>query len=300
MHVILLGTAAGGGFPQWNCRCSTCRVARDEPQRAPPRTQSSIAVSADGVRWFLGNASPDVRAQIARIPPADTTAVRHVAIEGLVLTDAELDHTLGIPMLREARVLRIHAAATVLRILEEDSRLLPLTRAFATVNAHALAPNEPTELRDRAGTPAGLTVAALPVAGPAPRFARHTGEGAVYGLIVRSTSGKTLAYVPGCGALDDATVAQLAGADLVLFDGTFWRDDELTAARLADRSARAMGHVPVGGAGGSLARLRTLPARCVYVHINNTNPMLVADSPERREVEAAGLGVGMDGDRFTL
>lgn len=300
MHVILLGTAAGGGFPQWNCRCATCRLARDDPGRAHPRTQSSIAVSADGARWFLGNASPDVRAQIAHIPAPDTAAARYVSIEGIVLTDAELDHTLGIAMLREARHLRIYASAAVLAILEDDSRLLPVTRCFADVAVETLPTASPAVLRDRTDAPAGLTVEMLPVAGTTPRFATHAADHAVYGLMLRSASGRTLAYVPGCGALDAATLARLREADLVLFDGTFWREDELTAAGLSDRPASAMGHVPIGGADGSLTTLETLPGQCVYVHINNTNPVLVEDSAERRQVEAAGLRIGMDGDRFTL
>src|SRR5512142_87383 len=127
MHVILLGTAAGGGFPQWNCWCPTCRIARDDPARAHARTQSSIAVSADGVRWFLGNASPDVREQITRLPHREVTGVRHVPVEGIVLTDAELDHTLGVTLLREGRQLQIIATQAVIRTIAEDSRILPVT-----------------------------------------------------------------------------------------------------------------------------------------------------------------------------
>ncbi len=133
MDVILLGTAAGGGFPQWNCWCPSCRVARAEPRRAIPRSQSSAAVSTDGRRWFLLNASPDVREQLARLPTAIPEGPRHVPVEGIVVTDAELDHTVGIMLLREARQLQLCATASVIRVLEEDSRILPVTRAFADV-----------------------------------------------------------------------------------------------------------------------------------------------------------------------
>src|SRR6476659_6417746 len=158
VRVILLGTAAGGGFPQWNCWCPTCRIARDDPALAHPRTQSSIAVSADGVRWFLGNASPDVREQITRLPRAEVTGVRHVPVEGIVLTDAELDHTLGVTLLREGRLLQLIATPAVIRTIAEDSRILPVTQAFAVVQTVEIPLGEATPLVYRDGTQSGLTV----------------------------------------------------------------------------------------------------------------------------------------------
>lgn len=303
MQIVLLGTAAGGGFPQWNCWCPSCRVARQEPSRAHPRTQSSAAVSADGSRWFLLNASPDVHAQLGRLeaaPPGPAT--RHVPVEGIVLTDAELDHTLGVVLLREARFLQLWATGSVEQIVEADSRILPVTRAFARVHLRPLGCEEPAPLLYRDGCPSGISVLGFPVPAGPPRFAAGGQAGHTVGLLLRDdATGGVCAFVPGCGGLDGGLVELLGRADLVLFDGTFWTDDELIRLRVGERTARQMDHLPVSGPDGSLARLALLPARArVYTHINNTNPMLIEDGPERAAVEAAGLRVGFDGMRFTL
>ena len=302
VHVLLLGSAAGGGFPQWNCWCPTCRAARDMPGRAHPRTQSSIAVSADGTHWFLCNASPDVREQLGRIPPRPVPGTRHVPIDGIILTDAELDHTLGVALLREGRALHLYATGAVVDTLERDSRILPVTRAFASVDVTTLQLGEPAALVNRDGSPNGLRVEAFAVAGDPPRFASNQMDGHTVGLvIVDAASGARCAFVPGCGALDEALLDRLAQCDLVLLDGTFWSDDELIQLGIGDRGARAMGHLPISGDDGSLERYARLPVRHkVYTHINNTNPVLLADSAERRVVEAAGLAVGDDGDAWQL
>jgi pyrroloquinoline quinone biosynthesis protein B len=302
VHVVLLGTAAGGGFPQWNCWCPPCRVARSNPRRAIPRSQSSVAVSADGARWFLLNASPDVREQVGRLPVPAPTAVRHVPVEGIVLTDAELDHTVGIVLLREARRLQLAATDAVRGVLEDDSRILAVTRAFAEVIVAELVPDRPLGLCYRDGSPSGLRVTCFPVPAGPPRFAREDRPGHTVGLIVADErTGGTCAFVPGCGGIDDALLSRLGPADLVLFDGTFWTDDELIGLRIGERTAREMDHLPVSGPDGSLARLSGLPSRHrVYTHINNTNPMLLEDAPERGLVERAGLRIGFDGMRFTL
>ena len=306
MQVMLLGTAAGGGFPQWNCWCPTCRVARDEPARAHPRSQSSIAFSADGVRWFLANASPDVREQLARLPRSaltgDASSIRHVPIEGILLTDAELDHSLGIALLREGRHLQILATGAVLGTLERDSRLLPVTRAFAQLDIVTLALEQDAELSYRDGTASGLVVRPFAVSGDPPRFARDDEPGHTVGLEItdRATSSRCT-FLPGCGALDAALLDRLARADLLLFDGTFWSEDELIALGISERTATQIGHTPVSGPAGTLLRLAALPARQkVYTHINNTNPMLLESSDERRAVERAGLTVGDDGMCFSL
>jgi pyrroloquinoline quinone biosynthesis protein B len=302
MHVILLGTAAGGGFPQWNCWCPTCRIARDDPARARSRTQSSIAFSADGVRWFLGNASPDVREQLEWLPRVTVPGVRHVPVEGIVLTDAELDHTLGVTLLREGRQLQIVATPAVVRTIAEDSRVLPVTQAFAEVQTVEVALGETTPLEYRDGTPSGLTIEMKAVRGDPPRFARREEVGhTVAAFITDGTSGKTCAFVPGCGGLGPKLLERLDQAELLLFDGTFWTDDELIRLGISDRPASAMGHVAISGAEGSLAVLAELDCRQkVYTHINNTNPMLIEESAERAEVEAAGMLVGMDGMRFEI
>lgn len=301
MHLVLLGTAAGGGFPQWNCWCPPCRIARTDPVRAQPRTQSSLAVSADGARWFLVNASPDVREQLTRLETPAPAGLRKVPVEGILVTDAELDHTLGITLLREARRLHVYATEAVLTVLSEDSRILPVTRAFADVAVTTLFPGQETALRYSAGAESGLVVTPVAVAGDPPRFARQAGEGHTVGLwITDRATGGTAAFVPGCGAFNPALRQRLAGADIVLFDGTFWTDDEMVSLGLSERTARQMDHLPVSGPGGSLEELADLPCRHrVYTHINNTNPMLIEDSAARRAVANAGLVVGMDGMRFT-
>jgi pyrroloquinoline quinone biosynthesis protein B len=302
MHVILLGTAAGGGFPQWNCWCPTCRIARDNPERAKPRSQSSIAFSADGVRWFLGNASPDVREQLSHLPHGAVTGVRHVPVEGIVLTDAELDHTLGIALLREGRLLQIIATAAVLHTIAEDSRVLPVTEAFAAVQLVEMGLGDATPLVYRDGSPSGLTVELKAVRGDPPRFARREEIGHTVAAFVREEkTGTSFAFVPGCGGLGPKLLARLNEAELLLFDGTFWTNDELNHLGISDRPALAMGHVPISGADGSLAALSQLSCRQkVYTHINNTNPMLLEESPERAAVEASGMVVGMDGMRFEI
>jgi pyrroloquinoline quinone biosynthesis protein B len=302
VHVVLLGSAAGGGFPQWNCWCPCCRTARDHPEAALPRSQSSAAVSADGRRWFLLNASPDIREQIRRLSAPASNGVRRVPVEAALLTDAELDHTLGLVLLREAGLLPLYATTAVASILELDSRLLPTTRAFSHVPLTTLPLDAPVELICRDGSPAGLSVEAFAVPGDPPRFAARAEPGHTAGLMVRDlAAGTAVAFVPGCGGLDRALIDRLSPADALLFDGTFWADDELIALGIGQQTARALDHLPIGGPGGSLEHLATLPCRHrIYTHINNTNPVLLERSPERALVERAGMVVGFDGLRLIL
>lgn len=301
MELVLLGTAAGGGFPQWNCWCPTCRIARADPVRAHPRTQSSAAISSDGLHWFLLNASPDVHRQLTHLNGLTPEGIRHVPIEGIIPTDAELDHTLGVALLREARQLQMYATSAVLEVLKEDSRLLPVTEAFASVAITELPLEQPVSLRYRDGTEAGITLTAFAVQGDPPRFARREKPGHTVGLMIETSSGARAAFVPGCGALEPSLLQRLATVDLLLFDGTFWTDSELVSLGISERTARQMDHTPISGPDGSLAALKALPCRQkVYTHINNSNPILLEDSPERIEVSAAGLIVGDDGMRFTL
>jgi pyrroloquinoline quinone biosynthesis protein B len=243
-----------------------------------------------------------VREQLARLPTAIPEGPRHVPVEGIVVTDAELDHTVGIVLLREAGQLQLCATASVIRVLEEDSRILPVTRAFAEVKVTTIAPGSEISLCYRDGGSSGLTIESFAVPAGPPRFAREDIPGHTVGLIVRDrATGGSCAFVPGCGDLDPTLLERLSRVDLMLFDGTFWTDDELIRLNIGDRTARQMDHLPVSGPGGSLERLATLPTRQkVYSHINNTNPMLLEDSPERALVESRGLRVGADGMRFTL
>ena len=273
-----------------------------EPHRAQARTQSSAAVSADGERWFLLNASPDVRQQLSCLPGPLPTGVRHGPIEGVALTDAELDHTLGIVLLREGRSLHLYATDPVRAILEQDSHILPVTRAFADTRVTRLPVGNRTPLSYRDDSTSGLSVEPFLVAADPPRFASGAGPGHTSGfLILDEATGGSCAFVPGCGALSEPLLESWDGVDLLLFDGTFWSDGELIDLGISDRSARAMDHLPVSGADGSLRQLSRLAVpHKVYTHINNTNPMLLEDSPEREAVEQAGIRVGADGMSFIL
>jgi pyrroloquinoline quinone biosynthesis protein B len=261
-----------------------------------------VAVSTDGTRWFLLNASPDVHRQLRGLIDRVPETRRHVPIEGVALTDAELDHTIGLLLLREARSLQLWATCATLATLELDSRFLPVTRAFAEIGTVELPlGGAALPLRYRDGGSSGLTIEAFAVPAGPPRFATADEPGHTVGFLVRDGAGGTLAYVPACGGLSDVLENRLADADLLLFDGTFWTDDELIRLGIGERTAREMDHLPLSGPGGSLERLGSLPVRQrVYVHINNTNPILLEDSPERAAVHAAGLLVGSDGMRFEI
>ncbi len=302
MHVVLLGSAAGGGFPQWNCWCPGCRLARTDPSAAHPRTQSSLAVSADGRRWFLCNASPDVREQLTLLQGEAPDGIRHVPIEGVVLTDAELDHTLGLVLLRESGHLPVYATAAVANILTTDSRLLPTTQAFSEVPVSMLSIGTATALLHRDGSSSGLSVEPFAVPADPPRFASRDEAGHTVGLIIRQdAAGRACGFVPGCGGLDSALAARLGACDALFFDGTFWSDDELVALGVGRRTARQLDHLPVDGADGSLELLAALPCRYrIYTHINNTNPMLIESSAQRERVTQAGMMVGFDGFRLVL
>ena len=293
-----MGTAAGGGFPQWNCWCACCRTARSNPHLARPRLQSSVAVSADGHHWFLLNASPDVRDQLARLPVVpEPAAVRHVPIEGVLLTDAEVDHSFGLILLREGQRLPLYTTAATCAVLNDRSRFLPVARAFADVPWTELPLEETIQLSLRTGAASGLSVEAFLVPAGPPRFAPDAAPGHTVGLVVHDTTkGSALAYAPACGELVPSVLDHLGGVDAVLFDGTFWTDDEPRQVGISTRTAREMDHVPISGDGGSLQVLSRLTGRHrVYTHINNTNPILLEQSPEHAAVVAAGLTIGQDG-----
>jgi pyrroloquinoline quinone biosynthesis protein B len=225
-----------------------------------------------------------------------------VPVEGVVATDAELDHTLGIMLLREAGHLQLYATAAVRAILERDSRILPVTQAFAKVEVTEMPLDHRVPLRYRDGASSGVSVQPFTVPAGPPRFASKTDVGHTVGLILSdAATGGTCAFVPGCGDLDQALLERLGATDLLLFDGTFWTDDELVTLGISERSARDMDHLPVSGASGSLNRLSSLSRpRKVYTHINNTNPMLLEVSLERATVKRAGFEVGADGMSFTV
>jgi pyrroloquinoline quinone biosynthesis protein B len=243
-----------------------------------------------------------VREQLDCLPGPIPTRIRHVAVAGIVATDAELDHTLGIVLLREARHLQLYATHAVRQILERDSRILPVTRAFAQVDVTEMELETQVPLSYSDGKASGISVLPFEVPAGPPRFATEHGAGHTVGLILHDeVSGGSCAYVPGCGELDRPLLERLGETDLLLFDGTFWTDDELISLGIGDRRAREMDHQPISGPGGSLSHLARLsrPTK-VYTHINNTNPMLLEGSPEREQVERAGVAVGHDGMSFSI
>jgi pyrroloquinoline quinone biosynthesis protein B len=306
MRVRLLGTAAGGGFPQWNCNCANCRAARAGTGRAQPRTQSCVALSADGRRWFLLNASPDVRIQIESFPPLlpAPEAARGTGVAGVLLTNADLDHTLGLLILREGRPLPIHATPAVRRSLSGGLLLDSVLDCYCGVEWHE-PPTELAPLPAADGAPSGLRYAAFALPGKPPRYreqaAAPTGGDCIGYRFVDEATGGRLICLPDAAALDAPALAQLRDCDAFLLDGTFWSENEMQTMGAGTTPASRMGHLPVGGPNGSLARIAPLPVpRKIYVHINNTNPMLLADSPERAEVEAAGVAIGWDGMEIAL
>ena len=291
MLLRVLGSAAGGGSPQWNCGCPVCAAVRSGG--GPPRTQSSVAVSADGnTQWFLINASPDVRAQIEAFPGLHPRDDRTTPVEAVLLTDAELDHTLGLLLLREARALRLHATPAVHKTLCDGSGILRTLERYCPVEWQTVIPGNYFALAD------GLSCRAFDV--PTTKRARF-GAGVDHGRVVgyRLTderSGGTLVYLPGVQSLTPALHAEIEGCDCLLIDGTCWRDDELVRLGLAGKTSREMGHLPIDGPDGSLAQLRSLGVgRTIFVHMNNTNPILLEDAPERRIVEDSGMQVARDG-----
>ncbi|HYH31343.1 MAG TPA: pyrroloquinoline quinone biosynthesis protein PqqB [Pseudonocardia sp.] len=290
MWIRVLGSAAGGGFPQWNCDCPGCRAVRDGSRPCRPRTQSSVAVSADRDRWFLLNASPDVLTQIGSSPALHPRAGRATPLDGVLLTDAELDHTLGLLLLREGRGVDVHATEAVRDALTEGTSLLRTLEAYCPVRWHPVVPEADTPLGD------GLAYRAFDVpTSKRARFGTGTEKGRVVGYrLTDERTGRSAVYLPG--VQDLAPVRdQLQDCSCLLVDGTCWRDDELVELGLARRTARQMGHVPIDGPGGSLGLLAPLPIpRKIYVHINNTNPILLDDSPQRRIVEEHGMEVAMD------
>jgi pyrroloquinoline quinone biosynthesis protein B len=223
-------------------------------------------------------------------------------IEGVLLTDGELDHTLGVALLREARHLPLYTTSAIGSVLERDSRILPVTRAFADVPLTELPLRTPVELCCRDGSPSGLEVEAFTTVSGPPLFAPEASEGHTVGLFLRhATSGQTCAFVPSCGDLSTPLLERLGRADILLFDGTFWSDRELIELGIGTRTAREMDHLPVGGRGGSLEQLAALPCQHrIYTHINNTNPILLERSAEREAVTRAGLTVGFDGLSLSL
>ena len=298
LTAIVLGAAAGGGYPQWNCRCSVCRLAWEGDGRVKPCTQASMAVSADGAHWVLLNASPDLRAQLAATPalhPRD--GLRHSPIAAVVLTGAEIDQIAGLLNLRERQPFALYGTPECLTAVAAN----PMFDALApdVVTRDVVEPGKPFQ-------PApGLTAELFTVPGKVPLYLERGepevgGESGTTVGIEIAAGGARLAFVPGAATMTPALHARLKRADAVLFDGTLFTDDEMIRTGTGAKTGRRMGHMPIDGDGGSLAALAGLDGRRIYIHINNTNPIHVAGSPERRKVEDAGWEVAADGMEIAL
>lgn len=306
LHAIVLGAGAGGGFPQWNSAGQGCVRARAGDPAARARSQASIAVSADGIRWLLVNASPDLRDQIRATPALHPRPqpLRNSPIAALVLTGAEVDTIAGLLHLRERQAFRLYGAQPSLDVLDQNPIFRALNPDFVPREAMPL--GTPFLPCDGAGAPLGLTLEAYPVPGKVPLFAEQDSdpgvadEGEAVGLAI-SAGGAVLHYIPGCATMPAALAERLRGAACVLFDGTLFTDDEMIAAGAGPKTGRRMGHMPMTGPGGTLDAFASLDvARRIFIHVNNTNPALLDDSAERAHLRRAGWEVAEDGMEITL
>jgi pyrroloquinoline quinone biosynthesis protein B len=298
LTAIVLGSAAGGGYPQWNCRCAVCRLAWAGDRRVVARTQASVAVSADGRQWTLLNAAPDLRAQIAAtavLQPHEGT--RSSPLAAVVLTGGEVDQTAGLLSLRERQPFSLHATAETLGFIADN----PM---FAALAADVVG-RETVRLEEPFGLPGGIAATLFAVPGKLPLYLE--GESPVTDAVTSANvgvelarDGARLAFVPGCATVTPALRERLARCDVLLFDGTLFVDDEMIATGTGEKTGRRMGHMPIDGPDGSLVALDGLDARRIFIHINNTNPILVDGSPERRRVAEAGWDVARDGMEIEL
>jgi len=312
VKIRVLGSAAGGGFPQWNCNAPLSRSVREKRPGFLVRTQSSIAASADSESWAVFNASPDIRTQIAAAPdlqPRSGGPLRHTPIKAVVLTNADVDHIAGLLSLREREPFVLYATARVLKTLAENSIFQVLNPEV--VERRELPLSGITELEGPDG-PIGLTVETFTVPGKVALFLESeddenfgTAEGDTIGVAIHESapagSGGTLHYIPGCAAVDDALRRRIEGSECLMFDGTVFHDAERADAGVGSKTGARMGHLAIGGPNGSLEALKPADlGRRIFVHINNTNPILDPESEAANTVRAAGWEIGYDGMEITL
>jgi pyrroloquinoline quinone biosynthesis protein B len=308
LRVVVLGAAAGGGVPQWNCGCPVCQAARTEHPELQS-TQASIAISADSHHWFLINASPDLRQQLIATPQLHPAPgqLRHSPISGVILTNGEIDAVAGLLSMREGWPFTIYAHNKVLAILATNSIFNVLSEK--NVRRQPIEEDEPFEPTLPDGSPSGIEVLPFAVAGKSAWYlegtahpAGDTGAGDTLGLrIGDKTTGKFFYFLAACAGVSDDLKSRLAGTPLVFFDGTVWRDDELIVAGLGNKTGQGMGHIAMSGERGAIAALAGLDIdRKVFLHINNSNPALLHDSTERKTAERAGWQIPADGTEFTL
>ncbi len=306
IETIVLGAGAGGGFPQWNSDAQGCRRARAGDTLAPPATQASVAVSGDGRHWFLLNAAPDLRIQIERTPALHPNGgIRSTPIAGVVLTGAEVDTVTGLLSLRERQAFTILATVPVLARLDANPIFEVLARDV--VPRVAIRPGHAAQLTLIDGAPSGLQVTAFAVPGKVPLYAEGAlsepdsafEDGETVGLEITDGT-RRLLYIPGCAMVTPSLRSRLDGADCVFFDATLWQDDEMIRAGLGAKTGQRMGHMSVSGRGGVIDSFRDLSIRQrILIHLNNSNPLLLADSEERRIAADAGWTVAHDGMKVT-
>jgi pyrroloquinoline quinone biosynthesis protein B len=308
MRIQILGSAAGGGFPQWNCGCRNCQGLRAGTLRAKERTQTQVAISDDGQDWFLLNASPDLRLQIERTAVLRARNLRHSPITGVLMTSADIDHVAGLLSLRELHPFRIYCTRSLSHILRENNSMFGmLNRVAQQVCWNDVNLGEKFALLTASGCESGISCETVSVGATYPpyvaadRAAELNPKEASLGLILTASSDKRLAYFPAVPMIDDSLLEVLNSADLLLFDGTFWSDDELIQIQGSALASRDMGHVPVGGDKGTLRALASLRcSRKLFVHVNNTNPMLDESGPEYQEIQGAGWELAEDGWQLEL
>lgn len=308
MRIRVLGAAAGGGFPQWNANSEACRRARSGDPAARPATQASIAVTADDRHWVLINASPDLRQQIEANPPLQPRhGLRSSPIAAVVLTNGDVDAIAGLLHLREGTPFALYAHDRVLGVLNANPIFDVVNREI--VPRRPLLAELPTALADAAGAHLGLELLPFLAPGKLPLYLEGRAgaaldtaamDGDTLGLEIRA-NGRGLVYLANCARITDELLDRIAGVDLLFLDGTLWRDDEMIAQGVGPKTGRRMGHISMSGPDGAIERLGEIPVgQRIFIHVNNTNPALLADSPERAELERAGWQVAQDGMELKL
>jgi len=309
LKIVVLGSSAGGGSPQWNCNCPVCRQVRAGAPGTRPRTQSSITVSADGENWFLFNASPDLGHQIlsnSALHPAK--GERHSPIVGAVVTNGDVDHVTGLLTVRESHPLAVYGTSRVQSVLADNSIFNVLNPDF--VERRALKMDEPTELKTKDGKSAGIVIEPFTVPGKIALWLEDESAGENFGSQPEDTIGLKISakeggeyffYIPGCASFPPELAERLTDAPMVFFDGTLWQDDEMKTSHVGVKTGNRMGHMSNSGPEGTVAAFAPINVkRKVFIHINNTNPILIDNTPERAEVEAAGWEVSYDGMEIAL
>ena len=305
MQVKILGSAAGGAFPQWNCACPNCAAVRGGQFKGKTRAQTQVAISSDGRSWFLLGASPDLRFQIESSPELHpTSGTRHSPIVGVVLASADLDHVLGLLLLRELQPFQVYAAESVINILRgQNSMFGMLNRVADQVRWNTIRAAEQFSVQPPKAADASIDCQAVALSSRYPAYVVGMPESgdATLGLILRNKSGATLGFFPQLPKLTPELKSLFATLDCLLLDGTFWSDDELIRLQGSGQRAREMGHIPVGGEDGTLRQLAGLTKpRKMYIHMNNTNPMLNEAGAEYRALRDSGWELAEDGCHFNL